>query len=300
MAFDELRTEVDNRLSAALQSETGGFEPVAGVHLLRHRQPTPLKATLYEPVVCLILHGRKEVIAGDESVVVGPGQALVVSHEIPVISKITVARPSEPYVAVVVRLQLSVLRSLYDEVGEMNWKDASPSTLTVHEASPQLTDTINRYLKLSDDPIAQQVLESSIRKELHFRLLMSPHGAMLRTLQNHGSNASLIAKAINYLRRNYRETLRVEDVAREVGLSQAALHKHFKTVTRTTPLQFQKDLRLLGARRLLHEGQESVARIAHHVGYESPSQFSREYTRKFGIPPSRENQSQDELVVDSA
>jgi AraC-like DNA-binding protein len=124
-----------------------------------------------------------------------------------------------------------------------------------------------------------------IRKELHFRLLLAPHGAMLRQLVSHDSHASCIARAIERIRESFRAPLAVPELAQAAGMSPSSFHKHFKTITETTPLQYQKDLRLLEARRLLQEGHHSVSETAFEVGYESPTQFSREYARKFGASP---------------
>lgn len=144
---------------------------------------------------------------------------------------------------------------------------------------------LRRYLALAHDPAEARVLVPLIRRELHFRLLRSPAGAMLRRLLRSDSHASNIGNAIELLRLRYRERLEMDELARQVGMSTSAFYKHFKSVTATTPLQFQKNLRLTEARRLLVGGEHSVSTAAHAVGYESPSQFSREYSRRFGAPP---------------
>ena len=291
MQLNEFQKEVEDHLIKSGDCAIHGTQPVDGLFLLRHLKPTPLEATLYEPVICLILQGQKEVCVGEAVVRVGPGESLVVSHDIPVISRITTANPQEPYLAVIVRLELKILRALYEEVGSLAFDDTSSRSLTAHVTDPRIIDTLSRYLLLAEDPVERRVLLNQVRRELHYRILSSPHGAMLRKLQDHRSNASNVARAIAYIRAHFKESIVVPDLAREVGISQAALYMHFKRITRTTPIQFQKDLRLLEAKRLLLQGDDSISEVAFEVGYESLSQFSREYSRKFGTSPSNERNS---------
>jgi AraC-like DNA-binding protein len=139
-----------------------------------------------------------------------------------------------------------------------------------------------------DDPLDAKVLGPSILREIHYRLLLSPIGSMLRNLLVANSNASRVAKAIRRLRSEYRFPLKVPDLAKAAGMSASSFHEHFKAVTGTTPLQYQKDLRLIEARALLKERQKAVSEAAYAVGYESPTHFSRDYSRKFGLPPSKD------------
>ena len=289
MDLEELAELTRRWLSGGEQRSRGG-RPLPDVFVLQSSQPTPLAATLYEPVACLILQGAKEVLLGDAVYHLGPGDILVVSHDIPVNSRITTARPGEPYLAIVLSLDVGLLRSLYDEAGraagDVDVERRGTPALASTAADPRLVDAIARYLALVEDEVAAKVLASAIRREIHFRLLMAPSGGMLRNLLRHDSHASMVAMAISRIREGYRETIAVPELAREVGMSASSLHKHFRAITSTTPLQFQKDLRLLEARRLLIAGQHAVSDVAYEVGYESPNQFSREYSRKYGVPPS--------------
>lgn len=256
--------------------------------MFREQAPTTFEAMVYEPIACLILQGEKETSVGDEVFTVPEGHCVVVSHDLPVLARITRASARRPYLALVIRLDLAVLRSLYDEVGEATLPTGSARSMEVAPVDEPTADVIGRYLDLLDDPVAARVLLPLVRKELHFRLYMSASGAMLRSLLQRDSHASHIARAIRTLRESYRETLAVAELARSVGMSTSSFHKHFKSVTMTTPLQYQKDLRLTEARRLLRTGASTVTEAAFEVGYESPSQFSREYARKFGAPPRSE------------
>lgn len=260
-------------------------EPVEGVVLLRHQKPTSWTATIYDPVACLILQGQKETAVRDRSIVLSAGEALVVSHDLPVVARITQAEPGRPYLAMIVALDTSLLRRLYDEVGAVPFADTDLHALAAHRAAPGLVEALSRYLALASNPVEARVLLPLIRKEVHFRLLMAPNGGMLRQLLRHGSHASQIARAIAHLREDFRGPVNIPELASRVGMSPSSLYKHFKAVTSTTPLQYLKDLRLLEARRLLSEGGHTVSSAAYEVGYESPSQFSREFSRKFGISP---------------
>lgn len=271
--------------------------PLEDLFVLRSDRPTPLAPTLYEPVACLILQGAKEVLVEDAVFRLGRGDVLVVSHDVPVNSRITTAHPGQPYLAVILSLDIGLLRGLYEEVGraatDVGVDGRAAPSLASSAAEPRLVDAIGRYLALVDDAVEAKVLAPSIRREIHFRLLMAPNGGMLRSLLRHDSHASRITAAIARIRAGYREAIAVPELAREVGMSPSSLHKHFRAITATTPLQFQKDLRLLEARRLLIAGQHAVSDVAYEVGYESPNQFSREYARKYGVPPSSELRAAD-------
>lgn len=267
------------------------------VLVLESSRPTPLTAELYEPIICLILQGAKTVPLGQHVHHLGRGDALVVSHHVPVVSRITSARAGEPYLAVILWLDVGMLRSLDEETGHPPGRVSSPGTshaLTALTAGPPLIDAIGRYLALAEDEVAARILAPALRREIHFRLLTAPGGAMVRDLIRRNSHASLVGEAISRIRAGYRETIAVAGLAREIGMSPSSLHRHFRAITATTPLQYQKDLRLLEARRLLIAGRHSVSEVAYEVGYESPSQFSREYSRKYGVPPRSERLRVDE------
>jgi AraC-like DNA-binding protein len=255
-----------------------------GLLLLRQDSPSSFEAYLYEPVLCLILQGRKQVSIGEQTVSFGPGECLLVSHALPVCSRITRA----PYLALVFKVDVATIRKLYDEVAESALDSASARAAETHRVDSGLLDALRRYLALADSPADAKVLGPLIAKEIHYRLLVAPFGGMLRTLICHDSYASAIARAIGHIRCDLRSPIAIPDLARRVGMSTSSFHNHFKTVTSTTPLQYQKELRLLEARRLLKTGDASVTATAYEVGYESSSQFSREYARKFGVPPSQD------------
>jgi AraC-like DNA-binding protein len=258
-------------------------QPMDGLLLLRQHSPSSFEASLYEPVLCLILQGRKQVSIGEQTFSFGPGECLLVSYDLPVSSRIT----KTPYLALVLKINLASIRELYNDVAEAALDSERARAVETHRADPGLLDALRRYLALSDSPIDAKVLGPLISKEIHFRLLMAPFGGMLRSLMRHNSNASAISRAIGHIRDEIRSPIAIPELARRVGMSSSSFHKHFKEVTLTTPLQYQKELRLLQARRLLRAGG-SVTSAAFDVGYESLSHFSREYARKFGLPPSQD------------
>jgi AraC-like DNA-binding protein len=259
-------------------------QPIRGLVLLRQDFPSSFVSSLYEPVLCLILQGRKQVSIGEQTFAFGPGECLLVSHDLPVRSRITRA----PYMALIFEVDVATIRKLYDEVAESALDSERARAVETHRADPDLLDAFCRYLALADSPAAAKVLGPLIAKEIHYRVLMAPFGGMLRSLIRHDSNASAIARAIGYIRSELRSPIAIPELARRVGMSASSFHKNFKTITSTTPLQYQKELRLFEARRLLKVGAASVTSAAYEVGYESSSQFSREYARKFGVPPSQD------------
>lgn len=285
MNLEDLATAADRfAVSCADAAEDTAVGP-PGLFAIRYSHPTAFEATIYNPVLCLILRGRKETSVGAQSVSFGPGEALIVSHDLPVTSRVIEASPAAPYLALILSLDIPVLRSLDEELDEMDFDTGSDQPLQVSAAAEDLVQALGRYLALVENPIEARVMAPLIHREIHFRLLMSPNGGMLRNLLSRNSHASKISKAIAAIRKDYRRTLVVSDLAQIAGMSASSFHEHFKSIIGTTPLQYQKDLRLIEAQQLLRKGRHSVAAAAFEVGYESPTQFSREYARKFGASP---------------
>ena len=260
-------------------------KPLPGLMLYRQFATTELAFSLYEPVICLILQGQKETRFAEHWVAVAPGDALLVSHALHVTSKIVQASAAHPFLSVVIPLDLRLLRSLYEEIGGRRERETTPESRTTFPADPRLIDCLSRYLSLADEPLEAKVLAPSVLRELHFRLLIAPQGGMLRELLRVDSHASNITRALATLREGFRGQIAIPALAKNVGMSTSSFHKYFRAITSSTPLQYQKNLRLLEAKRLLTEGSDSVTEVAYVVGYTSPNQFSREYTRKFGVSP---------------
>ncbi len=283
MSLQELIEQSLRRVPAPRGREQHVTQPMAHMRLLRRSSPGSLEATLYQPVLCLILQGAKQVQVGEQTHAFGPGECLLVSSELPVTSRIT----KVPYLALVFDVDVAGIRKLYDEVAELELDAQEPCAAVTHRADAGLLDALARYLALAGSADAK-VLGPLVSKEIHYRLLTAPFGGMLRSLLSYESNGSAIARAMGHIRSDLRLPVAIPELARRVGMSASSFHKHFRAITSTTPLQYQKELRLLEARRLLKGGGASVTTVAYDVGYESPSQFSREYARKFGLAPSRD------------
>jgi AraC-like DNA-binding protein/uncharacterized cupin superfamily protein len=250
--------------------------------------PSQIEAQTYEPALCVILQGSKTAAIGNQLATLGPGDALVVSHDLPVVSRITKASTREPYLAAVLFLDLQVLHSLCDQVADaLVVPTASGRSLSVGSVEAGWLAPLIRYFDLAGSGLDAKVLGPATLREIHYRLLLSPIGGMLRNLLVADSHASRVAKAICQLKSDYRVPLRVPDLAKVAGMSASSFHEHFKAVTGTTPLQYQKDLRLIEAHSLLAVLSHTVSEAAYAVGYESPNHFSRDYSKKFGVPPSR-------------
>lgn len=270
-------------LAPARAGTTQLVNPRRGLFLLRQYERTAFEANIYDPMLCLILQGCKEMSFGEHDFRLRAGQCALVSHDLPIVSRVREA----PYLVLLLDVEVEILRSLYEDIGEFGSPGTEARSLAVHRADRRLLDALGRYLALAESEIDARVLGTMLLKEVHYRLVTSELGHMLRSLIRHDSHASAITRAIALLRKGFRSPVLVEDLARAVGMSVSAFHKHFKAVTSSSPLQYQKTLRLLEARRMLVSGT-SVTTAAFDVGYESPSQFSREYTRKFGHPPSQD------------
>lgn len=260
---------------------------VGGLTAMCCTAPTALAATVYQPVFCLVLQGAKEAWFNGRTLTFAKMQSLIVGLDTMTAARVVRASTAEPYVALALRLDLGILRELAGEIGEDEIAAEQASAMATGEADRAVLDAMGRLFALAGKPAAARVLEPLILKEIHYLLLAARHGAMLRKLTRADSHASRIARAVAVIRRDYATTLRTADLARVAGMSVSAFHDHFRAVTATTPLQFQKQLRLMEARRLMLEGGNSVSAAAFEVGYESPTQFSREYSRMFGVPPSR-------------
>jgi AraC-like DNA-binding protein len=257
--------------------------PRPGLHVLYHPVESEFEAAIYDPMLCLILRGRKEMSFGERTYRLAAGECALVSHDLPIVSRVREA----PYLVVLLNVDIDVLRGLYEDVHELA-AQSEARALEVHRADAELLDAVGRYLALAESELDARVLAPLLIKELHYRLLASPLGHMLRNLLRHDSHPSAIARAIALLRRDFRAPMVVEELARAVGMSVSSFHEHFKRVTASSPIQYQKGLRLLEARRLLVAGAATATTAAFEVGYESPTQFSREYARKFGRPPSKD------------
>ena len=270
---------------------TDGLHSTAinAIKLARFSQPTEAVHGVHEPAICFIAQGQKRVTLGDEEYIYNPTQYLVVSVDLPVVGQVFQATPSQPYLSFRLNLDPQVISDLLLSSKPAASKTASPKRgLFLGEANASLLDTALRIVRLLDTPDDVPVLAPLLVREMIYRLLQDEHGGVLRQIALTDSHTQQIAKAIQLIKQNFAHSLRIEDLARVACMSNSSLHMHFKAVTSMTPLQDQKQLRLQEARRLLLTEKMDAASASHKVGYESPSQFSREYHRLFGLPPARD------------
>ncbi|MEZ5652914.1 MAG: AraC family transcriptional regulator [Burkholderiaceae bacterium] len=262
-----------------------------GTHLLRHRARTALDATVYRPLLCLVLQGAKEVGTSSKTLTVHAGQSLIVSHALPVVSRITLATHDHPYVALVLPLDLELLRSLVPAVVPAADGPASdPFSICLSDSDDEMLDALVRYFGQCEREASRNLLAPITAREIHARLLMGPHGGVLTRLMWHESTASKIFRITQEIGTDPARPIVVSELAQRVGMSPSAFFERFKAVTGTSPLQYQKDLRLLRARENLRGASAKVSQIAFSVGYESSAQFSREFSRKFGRSPRQDRE----------
>lgn len=255
--------------------------------LFRADAPTLPIPSVYEASLCLIAQGAKRVSLGDHSLIYDAARYLLVSVDLPLTGHIIEARPDEPYLCCKVDLDLSALSDLIIAEGRPARAEPLP-VLAVYPSDPDLVDAAYRLVKLLDQPGSIPALAPLIEREILYRLLCGPHGPTLRHLSAADSHLSQVSRAIAAIRTGFRDQLRIRDLAAAAGMSESSLYEHFKVVTRMTPLDYQKQLRLQEARRLMLVEGAGAAAAGFAVGYESPSQFSREYRRLFGAPPRRD------------
>jgi AraC-like DNA-binding protein len=282
------------KLVSAVESRTGAD----GVHetalpalgLSRLSAPSDCVAVVYEPSLCIIAQGAKEVLLADETYRYDPAHALLVSVDLPVTARVIEAAPDRPYLGIRIALDAAVVGELLADgmTPGAPGLDAPARGLAVSWLEPALLDAVTRLVTLLDSPQDIGPLAPLVLREITYRVLAGPHGCRLRQIASAGAPAQRIARAIRWLRDHFADPLRIESVARHVRMSPSAFHLHFKGVTAMSPLQYQKRLRLQEARRLMLGEGLDAAEAAFRVGYESPSQFSREYRRMFGAPPRQD------------
>ena len=276
------------RRYADAHADRGGVAatPVEGLVILRETAPSMLRYAVSKPLVALVLQGGKRVTMGSRSFDFGAGDSLLVTTDVPTVSQITTASRALPYYSLVLELMPATIAGLVDQIGPVPF--AAEQSVSVDATASEVADTALRLLRLLDRADALAVLGAQLSRELHYWLLHGRHGGAIRALGVTDSHAQRIARAVAILRRRYAETIRVEALADAAGLSLSAFHVHFRSITSLSPLQFQKQLRLIEARRRMLSEGEAVSEAAYGVGYESVPQFTREYGRLFGQPPARD------------
>jgi AraC-like DNA-binding protein len=280
-----------------LASEAERQAKVDGMHQSRipalafFRSSTPSEhdaASVYEPSLCIIAQGAKEVLVGGEVYRYDPAHWLVVSVDLPATSRVVEASANRPCLAVRISLDPAVVGDLLADGAAVPPLETPARAIAVTPADPLLLDAIMRLVSLLESPQDIGPLAPLVLCEITYRVLTGPQGGRLRQMASAGAPARRIATAIRWLKDHYADPLRIEGLAKQVKMSPSAFHLHFKNVTAMSPLQYQKRLRLQEARHLMLGDGLDAAEAAFRVGYESPSQFSREYRRLFGAPPRQD------------
>jgi AraC-like DNA-binding protein len=285
------REELVERIARAMRQD-GVIQPLPGLYLARASAASiEPNYTFLKPSLCVIAQGSKEVYLGESRYQYDPLHYLLVTVEVPYISRVLEASKARPYLSFRLELPTALVGSVMAEVGQTpSLRSANVRALDVSTLDANLLDVVVRLARLLDTPDEARVLMPLIMREMIYRLLMGAQGGRLRHLAMHSGHTPDIARAIQQIRQNLDQPLRVEQMARELGMSVSGFHHHFKAVTAMSPLQFQKRLRLQEARRLMMGEDLDAASAAYRVGYNDASHFNREYKSLFGAPPMRDVQ----------
>ncbi|MGD0500239.1 MAG: AraC family transcriptional regulator [Bryobacteraceae bacterium] len=285
----ELLSDLSRKIAAHMGSGENRATPIPGLTLHRRTAPTAPCSATYEPGVTVIAQGRKRVDLGRTTFTYGESRYLLTSLDLPIVSQITEASEQVPCLAMSLKLEMPVIRELLsrEEIQVAASPSESPAMAT-GEVTVEFLSACCRLMDLLDAPQDIPFLSGLIQREIVYRILRGPEGARLRAIATLGDQSHRTAKAIAWIRTNYAKPLRVEDLAQIAGMGLSTLHNHFRALTAMSPLQYQKQLRLQAARgRMLIDGLDAAS-AAFEVGYESASQFNREYSRLFGQPPMRD------------
>ena len=262
---------------------------IPALGLLRFESPTEKVGYLQEPSICVIAQGAKRVLLGDEAYEYDARHFLLTSVNMPVVAQILEASPEKPYLSLILKLDQHAISQLMvdSNLPAPRSKQASRGMAT-GENTALLIHSLIRLVDLLDEPSDIPILAPMVQREIVYRLLVGDQGSRLRQIASAGSHSQQISRAIDWLKDNYTRQFRIDDLAAKTGMSASAFHQHFRSLTAMSPLQFQKRLRLTEARRRMLAERLDVSTAAFEVGYESPSQFNREYSRLFGAPPLRD------------
>jgi AraC-like DNA-binding protein len=275
-----LTAKAENR-----RTETG----IPRVAMVQGEIPEHKLAAVYEPMINLILRGGKSITVGDRTLHYDPATYFVMSIDLPAAGAVRPAASGEPYLSVALTLEPAIVASLLADLPESGRGETKGAGFSVAAVTPELMDAWVRLLRLMNRPADIPALAPVYEREILYRVLQGPHGGMLRDIATPDTAMARVSLAIQWIRRDFAQPLRVEALAEKAAMSVSAFHRHFKAVTELSPLQYQKRIRLLQARTLLVSAGKSVTAAAFEVGYESATQFSREYARAFGLAPARDS-----------
>lgn len=281
-SLEELKALIQRHAMPTVDRDAGDMFAVAA------QAPTEIQHHVLEPTFVVVAQGAKRAMLGDQVFNYGEGQFLVVGVDLPIAGCVTHASPELPYLAAGLTLQATTISSLLLEMAPADMAATEASGYAVSDAPEDLLDTVVRMLRLKDSPRDAHVLGPLVERELVWRLLHGSQGAMVRQIGLADSRLSQIGRAIRFIRAHHTEPISIPMLADMVAMSESSFHRHFRGATTMSPLQYQKLIRLQEARARIMADAGDVAAIGYSVGYDSPSQFSREYSRLFGAPPGRD------------
>ncbi len=282
------RDELVELIARAVR-EDGTVEPLKGLHLHRSSSPKEPLHSVSDPAFCVIAQGSKEVFLGNERYQYDPSHYLLITAKLPLVGHVFDASKERPYLSLRLELDPTFVGSVMVEAGHPSPQNhADVRAINVSSLDAGLLDAVVRLVRLLDSPAEARVLAPLITREIVYRLLMGEQGGRLRHIAVMGGYTHHISRAIDHLRKDFNQPLRIEEIARELGMSVSGFHHHFKAVTAMSPLQFQKRLRLQEARRLMLGEGLDAASAGYRVGYRDASHFNREYKSLFGLPPMRD------------
>jgi AraC-like DNA-binding protein len=282
------RRELVERIACAIR-EDGRVEPLKGLRLRRESLPTECVHGISDLAFCVIAQGSKKLFVGDDDYQYDPMHYLLATAELPIASQITEASQEQPFLSLCVLLDRSLVGSVMVEAGHVSPRShADVRAINVSPLDASLLDAVVRLIRLLDTPSEAPFLMPLVTREIVYRLLMGEQGDRLRHIVAQGGQAHRIARAIERLRNDFDQPLQVDDIAQELAMSVSSFYHHFKAVTAMSPLQFQKQMRLQEARRLMLGEDLDAASAGYRVGYNDASHFNREYKRLFGQPPLRD------------
>ena len=285
----QLRAELATKIASLIANEENRITEIPGVSLHRRTAPTPPCRTTYHPGIIVVAQGRKQVNLGKSSFIYDEAHYLLTAVDLPIVSWVAEATPEIPCLVMSLKLDISMVRELLgrEEIHVADTSADSPA-MSIGETTPEFLSACCRLLDLLNRPADIPFLSGLIQREIIYRILSGPEGARLRAIATLGDQSHRTAKAIAWIAANYAKTLRVEELAELSSMGVSTLHHHFRMLTSMSPLQYQKQLRLQSARNLMLNNGMDAASAAFEVGYESPPQFNREYSRFFGQPPIRD------------
>jgi AraC-like DNA-binding protein len=284
-----MRTELARKIADRAVAEDDTVTEIPGLRLYRRSLPTACASAAYEPSLVVFVQGQKRINVGKTTYVCDGSNFLLTSIDLPVVSQVVAATKKEPLLGLILKLEMPAVREILSQQEfDLREESADARGMAVGVTSIELLDACSRLLNLLDAAQDIPILGGLIQREIIYRLLRSPQGKHLRAIATLGEQGHRTSKAVEWLRTNYAKPLRVEELAAMARMGVSTLHHQFRSLTAMSPLQYQKQLRLHVAReRMLNEGLDAAS-AAFEVGYESASQFSREYSRFFGQPPMRD------------